>query len=85
MEDEKKRDLPQADLDPLSCAEMIPVFAEVECLEEHFRISEEEFQEIFWGEPTDEEITEAFRERGEVEDPFFGMCPSDFDDEGDCF
>lgn len=88
MEDDKKRDLPGVDLDPLSCAEMSPVFAEVECLEEHFRISEEELQElqeVFWAEPTDEELIEAFRERGEDDDPFYDMYPSEFDDKEDYF
>ncbi len=85
MEEKKRRDLPETDLKPLGCEELNPVIAEVECLEEHFQMSEEDLQDIFWAEPTDQEIIDELRERYEIEDPFYGMCPSYFDEDEDCF
>jgi hypothetical protein len=85
MEDKDIRDLPQTGLDPLGCEELNPVIAEVRCLEEHLQTPEAEISAIFGFEPLDWEMIDAMRERSEIDDPFYGMCPSDFVDEEDLY
>ena len=83
MKDKRDTDLPQADLYLFGCAELTPIVAEVQCLEEHFQITDEAMYDSLLREPTDEELCEAFSEWGEIDDPFYAMDPSDFEDEGE--
>ena len=81
MEEKNSRDLPETDLNPLGCEELIPVVSEVTSLEEHFQTSEAEFHAEFGFEPLDWEVIDALRERTEIDDPFYGMVPPDVEDE----
>ena len=81
MEDKKSRDLPETDLNPLGCEELIPVIAEATCLDEHVQTSEAEVHAAFGFEPMDWEMIDALREREGIDDPFYGMFPPDVEDE----
>ena len=85
MKDERNRDLPQTDPYLPECAELAPVVAEVHCLEEHFQLTDEAMYDSLLREPTDEELREAFSDWGEIDDPFAGMNPSDFEDEEEIY
>ena len=85
MKDEKKPDLLVADPYLPECEELAPVVAEVQCLEEHFQITDEAMYDSHLWEPTDEELREAFSEWGQIEDPFIGLDPSDFEDDGEIY